>query len=64
MIKVGNRVCLFHNIGQEGKVVDLKPIKIKTSFTGGTATNSWRIVVQWDNDTQTVENISDVMRID
>ena len=43
---------------------ELKPVKIKTSFTNGTATNSWVIVVKWDDDTVTEEKISDVMRID
>ena len=64
MIKVGNRVSLFHNIGKEGSCIGLKPVKIKTSFTNGTATNSWVIVVQWDDGTVTEEKISDVMRID
>jgi hypothetical protein len=64
LIKVGNRVSLFHNIGKTGTVVGLKPISIKTSFTGGTATNSWLIVVNWDDKTRTEEKISDVMRID
>jgi hypothetical protein len=64
MIKVGNRVSLFHNIGREGNVIDLKPVKIKTSFTNGTATNSWKIIIRWDDGAETLENISDVMRID
>ena len=64
MIKVGNRVSLFHNIGKTGTVVGLKPVRINTSFTGGTATNSWIIIVNWDDKTQTQEKISDVMRID
>ena len=64
MIKVGNRVSLFHDIGREGMVINLVPVKIKTSFTEGSATNSWRIVIKWDNGTQTTEKISDVMRID
>ena len=64
MIKIGNRVSLFHNIGKEGSCVGLLPVRVQTSFTQGTATNSWRVVVQWDDGTQTTENISDVMRID
>jgi len=64
MIKVGNKVSLFHNIGKEGVVVNLKAIRIKESFTGGTATNSWKIVIQWDDGTVTTERIMDVMRID
>ena len=64
MIKVGNRVSLFHNIGKEGDVIGLQPIKLKTSFTRGTATNSWKIMIKWDDGTESLENISDVMRID
>ena len=64
MIKVGNRVSLFHNIGKEGNVIGLRPVRINTSFTGGTATNSWRIIVKWDDNSETIENISDIMRID
>ena len=64
MIKVGNRVSLFNNIGREGMVIDLKSIKITEYFTGGSGTNSWRVVVKWDDGTQSVEKIGDVMRID
>ena len=64
MIKVGNKVSLFYNMGKEGTVIGLVPIKIKTSFTQGTATNSWKIQVQWNDGTRSEEKISDVMRID
>mgnify|MGYP001278891704 FL=1 len=64
MIKVGNRVSLFHNIGKEGSVIGMKPIRINTSFTSGSATNSWKIIVKWDDGSESMENISDVMRID
>jgi hypothetical protein len=64
MIKVGNRVSLFHNIGKEGNVVRLEPIKVTTSFTNGTASKSWAIIIQWDDGTHTKERINDVMRID
>ena len=64
MILPGNRVSLFHNIGKEGTVSALKPIKIKTSFTEGTAGNSWAVVIRWDDGSQSIEKISDVMRID
>lgn len=64
MIKVGNRVSLFHNMGKEGNCINLKPVKINTSFTNGTASNSWLIVIQWDDGTVTEEKIGDVMRID
>ncbi len=64
MIKIGNRVSLFHNIGKEGNVIGLKPVKINTSFTNGTATNSWKVLIKWDDGTETLEKVSDVMRID
>ena len=64
MIKVGNQVSLFNDIGKEGIVIGLKPIKIKTSFTQGTATNSWAIIIQWKDGTKGTYPIGDVMRID
>ena len=64
MIKVGDKVSLFHDIGKNGRVLELVPKKIKTYFTGGSATNSWNIVIQWSDGTVTTEKISDVMRTD
>ncbi len=64
MIKTGNRVSLFHNIGKEGYVKQRIRTKVKTSFTGGTAGNTWKLLIEWDDGTETIENIDDVMRID
>ena len=64
MIKVGDNVSLFHNIGKEGKVINLIPIKSKSYLTGGSASNSWRILIEWNDGTQTEEKIGDVMRVD
>jgi len=64
MVKIGNKVSLFHNIGKEGTVVNLIPVKIKTSFTDGTSTNSWRVVIDWKDGSRSVESVADVMRID
>ena len=64
MIKIGNRVSLFNNMGKEGTVVDLRSVRITEYFTGGAGTNSWRIVINWDDGTRSVEKIGDVMRID
>lgn len=64
MIKPGDKVSLFNNIGKQGKVIDLIPIQVQTYFTGGSATNSWRILIEWKDGTTTEENISDVMRLE
>ncbi len=64
MIKVGDKVSLFHNIGKEGKVINLIPIKTTTYFTGGSATNSWRILIEWNDGSKSEENIGDVMRVE
>tara|TARA_Y100001970_G_C13481138_1_gene484415 strand:- start:49 stop:243 length:195 start_codon:yes stop_codon:yes gene_type:complete len=64
MTKIGDRVSLFHDIGKTGTVVQLVPVKVKTYFTHGSATNTWAIVIKWDDGTQTQEKLSDVMRID
>jgi len=64
VIKHGDRVSLFHNIGKEGKVVGMKSIKSTTWFTNGTGSKTWRILIEWNDGTRTVEKISDVMRLD
>ena len=64
MVKIGNRVSLFHNIGKTGTVINLKAKKITTYFTEGSAGKTWRVIVQWDDGTKTIERISDIMRID
>lgn len=64
MIKVGNRVSLFDNIGKEGVVIGRKPVKTTTWHTGGSSGSTWRLIIRWDDGTQTVEKIGDVMRID
>lgn len=64
MIKIGNKVSLFNNIGKEGFVIRRIKVKVKTSFTNGTAGNAWKLVIAWNDGTETIENIDDVMRID
>ena len=64
MIKPGDKVSLFDNIGKEGKVIKLIPVKMNTYFTGGSATNTWRILISWKDGTTTEENISNVMRLE
>ncbi len=64
MIKVGDKVSLFHNIGKEGVVVNVIPVKPKKIEYAVPVMNTWRIAVQWKDGSNTLENITDVMRID
>ena len=67
MIKMGNRVSLFSNMGKEGTVVGFKK-------TQNTRRNQWstipqsnwsnNIVIQWDDGTVTEHLPEEVMRID
>lgn len=67
MIKMGNRVSLFNNMGKEGTVVGFKK-------TQNTRRNQWstipqsnwsnNIVIQWDDGTVTEHLPEEVMRID
>ena len=67
MIKIGNRVSLFNNMGKEGVVVGFKKTK-------NTRRNQWstipqanwsnNVVVQWDDGTVTEHLPEEVMRID
>ena len=64
MIKNGDRVSLFHNIGKEGVVIGRKAVKSTVWHTGGSTSNTWRILIQWNDGTQSEEAIGDVMRLD
>ena len=64
MIKIGNRVSLFENMGAKGTVVGMRPRKTKTWHAGGASANTWDLVIQWDDGTKSVERIGAVMRID
>jgi hypothetical protein len=64
MIKVGNRVSLFNNIGKEGVVLGMKSRKTTMWHTSGASANTWDLIIQWDDGTQTIEKIGEVMRID
>ena len=64
MIKVGDKVSLFHNIGREGVVVNVIAVKPKKIEYAVPVMNTWRIAVQWKDGSSSVENITDVMRID
>lgn len=64
MIKVGNKVSLFHNIGKEGTVIGVKPVQLPKRQYAVPVSNTWKLVIEWKDGTRTVENIADVMRID
>ena len=67
MIKMGNRVSLFQNMGKEGIVVGFKKTKNTRRNQWSTIPQSnWsnNIVIQWDDGTVTEHLPEEVMRID
>jgi len=65
MVKVGNKVSLFHNIGKEGVVVGLVPVRLHRDREYAVpVTDTWRLLIEWSDGTRSEEAISDVMRID
>ena len=64
MIKVGNKVSLFRNIGREGVVIGVQAVQLPKREYAVPVSNTWKLVIEWKDGTRTVENISDVMRID
>ena len=67
MIKVGNRVSLFNNIGKEGTVVGFQKRQNNRRNEWSTIPQSnWsnNIIVQWDDGTVSEHLPEDVMRID
>ena len=64
MIKPGDKVSLFHNIGKEGLVTRVIPLKPGKRHYAVPVMNSWRIAIEWTDGSSSIENITDVMRID
>ena len=64
MVKVGDKVSLFNDIGKVGTVQKLVPVKMKTWFVGGSSGNTWRVLVLWDDGTQQEYPVSEIMRVD
>ena len=66
MIKQGNRVSLFLNIGKEGTVVGFarNPVKNTHWSTIPEASSQLLALVQWDDGTAGKYPISELMRID
>ena len=67
MIKMGNRVSLFNNMGKEGIVVGFKKTKNTRRNQWSTIPQSnWsnNIVIQWDDGTVSEHLPEEVMRID
>ena len=67
MIKMGNRVSLFNNIGKQGTVVGFQKRKNNRRNQWSTIPQSnWsnNIVIQWDDGTVSEHLPEEVMRID
>ena len=67
MIKMGNRVSLFNNIGKEGTVVGFQKRKNERRTAWSTIPQAhWsnNIIIQWDDGSVSEHLPEEVMRID
>jgi len=67
MIKMGNRVSLFDNMGKTGTVVGFKKEKARLRTEWSTLPQSnWsnNIVIQWDDGSVSEHLPEEIMRID
>ena len=64
MVKVGDRVSLFQDIGKQGVVQRLISVKMKKWFVGGSAGNTWRVAILWEDGTQGEYPVTEVMRVE
>lgn len=67
MIKMGNRVSLFNNMGKEGVVVGFQRRKSEARTAWSTipqANWSNNVIVQWDDGHVSEHRPEEVMRID
>ena len=51
-------------MSQEGVVVGVVPVKMPRREYAVPVSNTWRLLIEWDDGTKTEEAIADVMRID
>ena len=64
MVKKGDRVSLFQDIGKLGIVEKLISVKMDKWFVGGSAGTTWRIVVIWDDGSTGEYPVGEIMRVD
>lgn len=64
MIKVGNQVSLFHNMGLVGTVIKMTKRPVKQWSTSGSPSHTWDVHIKWNNGDIGVYKYGDVMRID
>ena len=66
MIKKGNRVTLFDNMGKEGTVVGWKKVENKNTSWATIPQSNFtnNIVILWDDGTTSHHPVGDVMRVD
>ena len=64
MVKVGDKVSLFQDIGKEGVVQEMKSVKLNKWFVGGSAGNTWRVLILWNDGTRGEYPITEVMRVE
>ena len=62
MIKVGDRVALFENMGRAGVVIDMERQKSKQWMVGATMEHIFIIKIQFDDGTVEKHRADHVMR--
>ncbi len=64
MVKIGDKVSLFQDIGKEGIVQKLISVKMNKWFVGGSAGNTWRVIILWGDGSTGEYPITEVMRVE
>ena len=65
MLKIGDKVSLFHDMGLSGVIVNILTEKaIEYWSTTGTTAVKMLAEVSWDNGTKSIHKFEDVMRLE
>tara|TARA_Y100000310_G_C20256363_1_gene611520 strand:+ start:188 stop:385 length:198 start_codon:yes stop_codon:yes gene_type:complete len=64
MLRAGNRVSLFFNMGKKGTILSLHEVKNNTWMVGGAASPSLMARVQFDDGELVEYPVSELMLID
>ena len=66
MVKVGDRVSLFFDMRKKGTVKKLVPTKVVTNqwYTSPTEGATWRVLINFDDGSEGIFPVTEVMRLD
>jgi len=64
LIRVGDKVTIWNNMGKKATVIELISVQVETWFVGGTAGTTFNARVLFEDGQEQIVPLADLMRID